>query len=153
MWVTSYYICFCLTLLSMIISRSVYVAASGIISYFLWLSSILLRMCVRMCVCIVASQGHGGKEATCQCWRCRSLEFNPWVRKIPWSRKWRLTLVFLPQNIPRTKEPGRLQTMGLQRVRHNWATKHTVCIYTLRLLYPFICCWTFMLLLCSGYCK
>ena len=24
--------------------------------------------------------------------------------------------------IPRTEEPGRLQSMGLQRVRHNWAT-------------------------------
>ena len=28
-----------------------------------------------------------------QCWR---LGFNPWVRKIPWRRKWQLTLVFLP---------------------------------------------------------
>ena len=27
--------------------------------------------------------------------------------------------------IPRTKESGRLQSMGLQRVRHNWATEHT----------------------------
>ena len=24
--------------------------------------------------------------------------FNPWVRKIPWRRKWQLTLVFLPEN-------------------------------------------------------
>ena len=27
--------------------------------------------------------------------------------------------------IPWTKELGRLQSMGLQRVRHNWATEHT----------------------------
>ena len=27
--------------------------------------------------------------------------------------------------IPWTGEPGRLQSMGLQRVRHNWATRHT----------------------------
>ena len=26
-----------------------------------------------------------GKESTCQ---CRRLRFNPWVRKIPWRRKW-----------------------------------------------------------------
>ena len=26
-----------------------------------------------------------GKEPACQCRRCR---FNPWVRKIPWRRKW-----------------------------------------------------------------
>ena len=24
--------------------------------------------------------------------------------------------------IPRTEEPGRLQTIGLQRIRHDWAT-------------------------------
>ena len=32
-----------------------------------------------------------GKESTCQCRRCR---FNPWVRKIPWRRKWQPTPVF-----------------------------------------------------------
>ena len=34
-----------------------------------------------------------GKESTCQCRRRR---FNPWVRKIPWRRKWQPTPVFLP---------------------------------------------------------
>ena len=34
-----------------------------------------------------------GKESTCQCRSCR---FNPWVRKIPWRRKWQPTPVFLP---------------------------------------------------------
>ena len=27
--------------------------------------------------------------------------------------------------IPWTEEPGGLQSMGLQRVRHNWAIEHT----------------------------
>ena len=27
--------------------------------------------------------------------------------------------------IPRTEEPGRLQSVGLQRVRNDWAYKHT----------------------------
>ena len=27
--------------------------------------------------------------------------------------------------IPWTEEPGQLQSMGLQRVEHNWATEHT----------------------------
>ena len=35
-----------------------------------------------------------GKEYTWQCRRCR---FNPWVRKIPWRRKWQPTPVFLPE--------------------------------------------------------
>ena len=34
-----------------------------------------------------------GKESTCQ---CRRHEFDPWVRKILWSRKWQPTAVFLP---------------------------------------------------------
>ena len=34
-----------------------------------------------------------GKESACQ---CRRIELNPWVRKIPWSRKWQPTPVFLP---------------------------------------------------------
>jgi len=33
-----------------------------------------------------------GKESACQCRRHR---FHPWIRKIPWRRKWQLTLVFL----------------------------------------------------------
>ena len=46
----------------------------------------------------------------------------PWVGKIPWKRKWQPTPVFLPGESPWTEEPGGLQFMGLQRVRHNWAT-------------------------------
>ena len=34
-----------------------------------------------------------GKESACQHGRCR---FSPWVRKIPWKRKWQPTPVFLP---------------------------------------------------------
>ena len=36
------------------------------------------------------------KESTCQCRRCREHGFDPWVTKIPWSRKWEPTPVFLP---------------------------------------------------------
>jgi len=34
-----------------------------------------------------------GKELTYSCRRCG---FNPWVRKIPWRRKWQPTPVLLP---------------------------------------------------------
>ena len=33
------------------------------------------------------------KKFACQCRRCG---FDPWVRQIPWSRKWQPTPVFLP---------------------------------------------------------
>ena len=39
---------------------------------------------------------HGGKESTGQFRRCKRRGFNPWVRKIPWRRKWQPTPVFLP---------------------------------------------------------
>ena len=47
--------------------------------------------------------------------------FDPWVGKIPWRRAWQPTPVFLPRKIPWTEEPGRLQSIGSQRVRHNWS--------------------------------
>ena len=51
----------------------------------------------------------------------RRLGFNPWVGKIPWRRAWQPTPVFLPGESLWTEEPGGLQSMGLQRVGHNWA--------------------------------
>ena len=47
------------------------------------------------------------------------LGFNPCVGNILWRRKWQPTAVFLPgKSQGQTKEPGGLQSMGLQRVRH-----------------------------------
>ena len=40
--------------------------------------------------------GTNGKEPACQCKRFKRLEFNSWVRKIPWRRKWQPTPLFLP---------------------------------------------------------
>ena len=40
--------------------------------------------------------GASGKEAACQYRRCKRHRFNPWVGKIPWSRKWHSSLVCLP---------------------------------------------------------
>ena len=46
------------------------------------------------CESLVGLPGwHSGKQATCQSRRCG---FDPWVGKIPWSRKWQSTLGFLP---------------------------------------------------------
>ena len=39
--------------------------------------------------------------------------------KIPWRRAWPPTPVFLPGEFPWTEEPGGLQSIGSQRVRHN----------------------------------
>ena len=42
---------------------------------------------------------HDGKESSGQCRRHRSCQFNPWVGKIPWSKKWPRTPVFLPGKV------------------------------------------------------
>ena len=47
-------------------------------------------------VCSMLPRWCSGKESTCQFRRCRRPVFHPWVRKIPWRRKWQSTPVFLP---------------------------------------------------------
>ena len=41
--------------------------------------------------------GSDGKNTACQCRRLKRPGFNPWVRKIPWSRKQQSIPVFLPR--------------------------------------------------------
>ena len=72
-----------------------------------------------------------------QCWRPR---FHPWVGKIPWWREWLPTLVFLPGESPWTEELGGLQSMGLQRVRHNWATN----IFHFSSFFLPVACWALL---------
>ena len=45
--------------------------------------------------------------------------FDPWVRKIPLKEGMATHSSILAWRIPWTEEPGRLQLIGLQRVRHN----------------------------------
>ena len=46
---------------------------------------------------------HSSTEYSCQCRRCKKCEYNPWVRKIPWSRKWQPSPVFLPGKFHRQR--------------------------------------------------
>ena len=56
------------------------------------------------------------------CLQSRRQEFDPWIRKIPWKRKWQSTRGLLPE-----KSHGQRSLAGYSprghRVRHNWATK------------------------------
>ena len=45
--------------------------------------------------------------------------FNPWVGKIPWSRKWQAIPVFLPGKSHEQRSLGGLQSMRSQRVRRD----------------------------------
>ena len=58
--------------------------------------------------------GASDKETACQCRKCKRHRCDPWVWKIPWSRKWQPTPVYLPRKIIWAEEPGGLQCMGLK---------------------------------------
>ena len=67
---------------------------------------------------------HSGKESTHNAGDTRDAGCDPWVGKMPWNRTWQPTPVFLPGKFQWAERPGRLQSMGLQRVRHGWVTEH-----------------------------
>ena len=65
--------------------------------------------------------GASGKEPACQCRRHKRPRFDPWVRKIPWEEGMATHSSILAWRIPWTEKPGQLQSIGLQRVGHNWS--------------------------------
>ena len=48
------------------------------------------------CATTYLPRRHSGKESACWSRNCKNCRLLPWVGKIPWRRKWQLTLVFLP---------------------------------------------------------
>ena len=67
--------------------------------------------------------GASGEESTCQ---CRRLGFDPWVQKIPWSRKWQPTLIFLPG-----KSHGQWSLAGYSPLGHREMDTLSICTYNL----------------------
>ena len=72
-----------------------------------------------------------GKESACHCRRYKRLKFNPWVRKIPWRRKWQPTPVFLPG-----KSHGQRSLAGcsLWGCKDSDTTEHSHSLYIRELL-------------------
>ena len=54
-----------------------------------------------------------GEESVCQCRRCG---LNPWVRKIPWRRKWQPSSVFLPGKSHGHRSLAGYSSWGLQEL-------------------------------------
>ena len=61
-----------------------------------------------------------GKEPVCQ---CRRHGFHPWVRKIPWRRKWQPTPIYLPEKSHGQRSLVGYSPWGHRRVGHDLATK------------------------------
>ena len=75
--------------------------------------------------------GFPGKEPACQCRRHERHRFNPWVRKIPWRRKWQpLQYSCLENSMDRG---AWWATVHRAKVRHDLAAK--VWPYVLRVVY------------------
>ena len=51
----------------------------------------------------------------------RRCGFDPWVRKIPWRRKWQPTLKFLPGNSHGQRSLVGYSPLALKRAKHNLA--------------------------------
>ena len=55
--------------------------------------------------------------------------FDPWVRKIPWRRKWQPTPVFVPGKSHRQKILAGYSPWGCKRVKRDLVTEQQQCIY------------------------
>ena len=66
--------------------------------------------------------GSDSQESACS---AGDLDLIPGLGRSPGGGDVATHPVFLPGEFPWTEEPGRLQSMGSQRVRHDWATKHS----------------------------
>ena len=100
--------------------------SSFIFISFIWVLSLFLVSLVRDLLVLLIWQR--------TCLQCRRPGFDPWVRKIPWRKKWQPTPVILAWGIPWTEEPGALQFMGSQRVGHDWVSntlRTSSCFYWL----------------------
>ena len=66
--------------------------------------------------------GTSGKESACQCrrWKVWSLGWED-----PLKKEMATCSSILAWKIPWTEKPGRLQSMGSQKVGHDWACTHT----------------------------
>jgi len=60
--------------------------------------------------------GLDGKESA---YNAGGMGLIPGLGRSPWRRAWLPTPVFLPGESQWREEPGRLQSMGFQRVGHN----------------------------------
>ena len=61
----------------------------------------------------------GGSDGKASAYNAGRPGFDPWVGKIPWRRRRQPTTVLLPGKIPWMEKPGRLQSVGSQRVGHD----------------------------------
>ena len=72
---------------------------------------------------ILDLMGYNGASQVAQTVKCLPTTLETWVRSLGWEdlleKEMATHSSILAWKIPWTEEPGRLQSMGLQRVRHD----------------------------------
>ena len=91
----------------------------------LWEEAVSLPVISSLVVEPMLPGRRSGKESACQCSRHTRQGFNPWVEKIPLEEEMATHSSTIAWKIPWREEPDGLQSMGSQRVRHNWGHTHT----------------------------
>ena len=92
--------------------------------------------------------GTSGKEPSCQCRSHRRHGFDPWVGNDPLEEGMAVHSSILAWRIPWTEEPGGQQSIGSQKVGHNWSdSAHTIIIINFYLTskFPFMMAFCFVL--------
>ena len=62
------------------------------------------------------------------CLQCQRPRFDSWVSKIPRRRKWHPTPIFLSGESHGQRSLADYSPLGLQRVKHDWATDTCFCL-------------------------
>ena len=66
------------------------------------------------------------------CLQCRWPRFNPWVRKIPWRKKWQHTPVFLPVEFHGWRSQVSYSPWDHKELdTTEWLTFHSTCHYVI----------------------
>ena len=91
-----------------------------------WNLSWWLLLCTWFMSIDTFTQGFPGGSVVSRLWlQCRRHRFNPWIKKIPWRRKWKPTPVFLPGKSHGQKSLVGYSPWGCKRIIHDLATKQT----------------------------
>ena len=96
------------------------------------------------------------KKSTCQCRRYQRLGFVPWVRKIPWRRRWQPSPVFLPgefhgQKILAGYSPWGRKELNIAEHTHTHIYTYTYILFQILSIMGYDKVLSIVPILCSGF--
>ena len=100
--------------------RMLYSIEFNIATKMPWIRQLIGKLCVCVCVCVRAH--------VCTCTHSLEEEMATHSSILAWETSW-------------TEEPAGLQSIGLQRVRHDWARVHACFPYLSLTSSVFLFCW------------